>query len=452
MASVTSPVGLPAIGETTLSFWRTEPHELDAFRSTETLPSECDVVVIGAGYAGVTTAYRLLDQEEPPSVVMLEAREICSGATARNGGHCKPDVYFNIYKYTKDYGAENAAAVADFEAANVYALKNLVENEGIECDFALTRAIDVYLDEEHAKATEDAYRKLLEVGKKDLSDVHMLKGKDAEEYSGVKDAKLCFSFTAAHLWPYKLILGLVSKLIRKGLNVQANTPVYSVSDQQDANGRWIVTTPRGSISASKVVYATNGYTAAIAPQFKKKIIPVRGICSRIVPAADAPVQRLNNTYSLRYKPALADYMIARLDGSIIIGGAKEPFWHDRSQWYDVTDDTTLIEPAKPYFDGLIQRHFKGWEDSGAYTDKLWTGIQGWTTDRMPYIGEVPEKPGQYIFAGFNGHGMPIICLGSESLADIIMGQKFEDTALPKLFKPTVERLRSRKNDILGTTE
>jgi len=80
-----APPGLPASGETTLSFWRTELDELDTLRSTETLPPECDVVIIGAGYAGVTTAYQLFSHEAPPSVVMLEAREVCSGATARNG-------------------------------------------------------------------------------------------------------------------------------------------------------------------------------------------------------------------------------------------------------------------------------------------------------------------------------------------------------------------------------
>lgn len=42
-------------------------------------------------------------------------------------------------------------------------------------------------------------------------------------------------------------------------------------------------------------------------------------------------------------------------------------------WYGVTDDSKLIEPAKNYFDGYMQRHFQGWEDSGAFTDRVWTG-------------------------------------------------------------------------------
>lgn len=70
----------------TKSFWRTDLHELDDYRSTEHLPEECDIIIIGAGYAGVTTAYHLLkDNPHPPSIVLLEARQACSGATGRNG-------------------------------------------------------------------------------------------------------------------------------------------------------------------------------------------------------------------------------------------------------------------------------------------------------------------------------------------------------------------------------
>jgi len=61
----------------------------------------------------------------------------------------------------------------------------LVEREGIDCDFTLTRALDVYLDADHAKATEEAYRKLLQIGTANLADVQLLKGKDAEQVRAI---------------------------------------------------------------------------------------------------------------------------------------------------------------------------------------------------------------------------------------------------------------------------
>jgi hypothetical protein len=42
-------------------------------------------------------------------------------------------------------------------------------------------------------------------------------------------------------------------------------------------------------------------------------------------------------------------------------------------WYGNTDDGNLIEPARNYFDGLMQKRFKGWKDSGTVTDRVWTG-------------------------------------------------------------------------------
>ena len=77
------------VANSTLPYWRSELHEIDSHRSTEQLPPESDVLIVGAGISGVSTAYYLLDNNpSPPSVVLLEAREVCSGATGRNGDYC----------------------------------------------------------------------------------------------------------------------------------------------------------------------------------------------------------------------------------------------------------------------------------------------------------------------------------------------------------------------------
>ncbi|TVY30611.1 Gamma-glutamylputrescine oxidoreductase [Lachnellula hyalina] len=439
----------------TLPFWRTELHELDSARTTPELPKETDVLIIGAGYSGASTAYHLCDDNpSPPSIVILEARQACSGATGRNGGHLKPDVYFNIRKYSEKYGAQEAAEVARFEASQIFAVKALVEKEKIDCDFVLTRAIDVTFDPELAKKSKDDYDFLVKAGVASLDDVQYTSGKNAEgaylKVSGVKGALCAFSFTAGHVWPYKLIMALLSIVVAKGVNLQTHTPVTSISDTPDSEGRWTVTTSRGSIKAKKVVLASNAYTSGIAPQFANKIVPVRGICSRITTPANKPAPTLVNTMSLRYKANQYDYLIPRTDGSIIVGGAKQQFWSDPTHWYGVTDDSKLIEPAKNYFDGLMQRHYKGWEDSGAYTDKVWTGIMGYSSDFMPYVGDVPGKPGQLVAAGFSGHGMPLILLSTKGIAQMILhGKKFEEVGIPSIFKATQERLSSQTNDILS---
>ena len=127
-------IGKPS-PDSTFPFWRIEPHELDNYRTSQNLPTECDLAMIGAGYVGTVTAYHLYDgNPSPPSIVLLEARQACSGATVRNGrlqslsypweadwhehqgGHSRPKVYVGMSDYIEKYGLE--AAVRDGDGWN----------------------------------------------------------------------------------------------------------------------------------------------------------------------------------------------------------------------------------------------------------------------------------------------------------------------------------------------
>lgn len=105
----------------------------------------------------------------------------------------------------------------------------------------------------------------------------------------------------------------------------------------------------------------------------------------------------------------------------------------------------------------MQNTYRGWENSDAKVSNIWTGVMGYSYDSNPHIGEVPGMEGQYVIAGFNGHGMPVIWLGAKGLAGMVLGEKkFEESGLPRLFKTTQERIDRALNgneedgDILGT--
>ena len=95
----------------------------------------------------------------------------------------KPDIYFNVSRNLLMYDASDAAEVANVEADNVYAVKELVEAEKLDCDFHLTRAIDVYLDADHAQQTEEAWKKLRKDNVVELRDVACISKEDAERVS-----------------------------------------------------------------------------------------------------------------------------------------------------------------------------------------------------------------------------------------------------------------------------
>lgn len=164
---------------------------------------------------------------------------------------------------------------------------------------------------------------------------------------------------------------LLEKAVSMGVNLQTNTPVSSVSAADESTkDRWVVNTSRGSVETSTLVYATNGYTSALVPEMKEKVVPVRGIVARLA-GENAP--KMTDSYMMRFSDYEYDYMIPRPDGSIVVGGGRRDYYKDLDEWFDVSDDSRLMDGARNYFDGYMQRHFRGWENSDVRTEDVWTG-------------------------------------------------------------------------------
>ncbi len=158
---------LPVPGATT-SYWRSEPHWVDEYRSTEELPSQADIIIIGTGIAGVSTAYHLLDiganDDAPkPSILLLEARQVCSGATGRNGGHIKK-LPSTIVALIESFGSAAAGEIVEFVRANIYGVKQVIEKEKIEAEAELRRSFDVSLDKEDAREVKRGFERQLDSG------------------------------------------------------------------------------------------------------------------------------------------------------------------------------------------------------------------------------------------------------------------------------------------------
>ena len=81
---VSIPVTLPR-DKPTASYWQDPPDEIADLRSTPQVPETSDVVIIGSGISGAGIAYNILKRAPQSKVLMLEARQACSGATGRNG-------------------------------------------------------------------------------------------------------------------------------------------------------------------------------------------------------------------------------------------------------------------------------------------------------------------------------------------------------------------------------
>ena len=74
---------------------------------------------------------------------------------------------------------------------------------------------------------------------------------------------------------------------------------------------------------------------------------------------------------------------------------------------------------------------------------------GYSSDSLPHVGHVPGKPGQFITAGFTGHGMPLAWLSGKGVESMISdGIAFAESGVPKIFQTTQARLDQDRNDVL----
>lgn len=82
------------------------------------------------------------------------------------GGHVKPDVYNLASSAAKRFGVKAGAEIAEFELANLDALKDYIQESSADCDFNITQAVDVQLSEEYNEAFRTRYNEFIADGGK----------------------------------------------------------------------------------------------------------------------------------------------------------------------------------------------------------------------------------------------------------------------------------------------
>lgn len=175
----------------TESFWLLVPHAHVSTHQSGTLPEEVDVVVLGSGITGTAVARTLMGGKHGLRVAMLEARDACSGATGRNGGHIKESAYLEYAALKKRLGKEVAMQVVRFRMKHLDALIAVAEAEGPdvlrESQIRRCETADVCFEE---SVWEDA-KKRLAVFLEDFEDQRGLwVAHEAEEARKVRDVSL----------------------------------------------------------------------------------------------------------------------------------------------------------------------------------------------------------------------------------------------------------------------
>lgn len=444
------PPGLPRHNPT-LSYWQDPPASIYNHRTSPELPREADFVIVGSGITGATAAHALLHQDPSLSVVMLEARSACSGATGRNGGHTKHASYRSFLDNIRTQGEEEAARIAIFEYRCMKAVHAFARDNQIECDSWEGDTVDVIYDEgqwERAKTAVSEIKRV--IGVEDA--VARYKFWTPEEASNRFLSEGSFgalSYEAGSLSAYKFVTGVLKLVLDKGLNLQTDTPALTIVRNHITN-KWIIETPRGSIETQKVILATNGYSAHLYPALQGIIVPLRGHITAQRQGSTMPTGGLSTTYSFIYDDGY-EYMIqrprhSRSEGNIIIGGGSTQLPEAGLNEFGNTDDTTTECAVVDYLHDSTARYFGqhwGRDHVDGRVRNAWTGIMGYSADGFPLVGELPSEQNLFIAASFQGLGMVLSFLTAKALVSMINGSN--DTNLhsfPKAFLISKDRLKN----------
>lgn len=452
------PPGLPKSSPTE-SYWQYQPSSLSTHRTTPFLPASVSTVIIGSGITGALTAYHLLSKVSPPSVMMLEARTMCNGATGRNGGHTKCASYRSFLDNLHRLGKEEAVKTARFEYNCMRAVHAFAREKDIQCDSWEGDTVDVIYDENQWKEANKAIKEMKSLmGDQDPAAMYKFWDKvETQEKFLTKGAYGAVTYEAGSINSYDFVCGVLGLAVKMGLNLQTETPVLSLSKSGQG---WMIETSRGTVEAERIVLATNGYTANLYPALQGTIVPLRGEVTAHRPGNSMPRSGLPTTYSFIYEDGY-EYMVARpkgsvFEGDIVIGGGLTKGDKKGLYEYGTTDDTTTDPAIIRYLKESTLNYFGAyWGDDHqeGRIRKVWSGIMGYSADGFPLVGKVPDEDGLFIAASFQGHGM-VLCLSSAKALVHIMNnddEKALDEWFPRAFRMTRERLKHRFQGRLHAT-
>ena len=237
--------------------------------------ASCDVVIVGAGYTGLSAAITLARAGR--SVQVFDKQRPGEGASTRNGGITSGNLRPTDAELARRFGPAQAAAILAEGKAAREDLYRFIAEEEIDCDFALVgRFAGAYAPRDYdtlARNAEMLHRTLgIEAHAVARGEQREFLGTDTYHGGAVR-------MDIGGLHPAKLHAGMLRVALAAGVVVHGETAVTHVDE---AGAGWRVRTARGAVQARDVLTCTNGYSDRSDRWLRRRMIPVR---SRIIATA-----------------------------------------------------------------------------------------------------------------------------------------------------------------------
>ena len=369
---------------------------------------QADVVIIGAGFTGLSTAQHL--REAGVDVAIVEAAEPGFGGSGRNNGQViptltRPDPDDIVAKH-RAAGERFVALLRDcastlFDVARRYQIQAEQEQAG-------------WIQPVHSPGRIRIAERRVRQWSKAGAAVEFLSREQVAKMLGSDAWHGGFwNRTGGHINPLALSRGLARAAIDRGVRIFARSPA---SRFERRDNRWVVTTADGEIAGRALILATNAYTGEfakqLAPDIAREVMPVRSWQMATEPLSSAARQTI-----IPGRQAMSDthgeLYFARYDARhrLVTGGAM------------MGTDTEQLKAA------VAARLQRLWPQVGDVKfDYVWNGYVGMTTDFLPRIHQL--GPDAFAWAGCNGRAVALSIAIGQELAKAAQGVPARDLALP----------------------
>ena len=404
--------GVPPLTPPSLWLDQAPPRERDPLPGDR----EYDVVVVGAGFTGLWTAYYLATSSDA-RIAVVDAHHVGFGASGRNGGWCSALFPASLGSLAALPGSSRDAALAQHAAmrASVAEVGAAAAVEGIDCDFAHGGTIVLARSATQWQRAQEEYDDARAWGRDDLSLLDRGQADEVVRATGTVGATYTPDCAAIH--PARLVHGLAAACERNGVTIYDRTRVTAIE-----RGR--VRTCRGTLTAPHVVRATEGYTPTLAGE-RRTVAPVYSLVIATEPLPAAVWEQIG----LRRRETFSDhrhliiYGQRTADDRLVFGGRGAPY-HFGSR---VRPDFDRVPRVFAKLRETLVDLFPAVAD--ADITHRWGGALGVPRDWCASVG-LDRASGVAWAGGYVGDGVSTTNLAGRTLRDLILGRDTELTRLP----------------------
>lgn len=414
-----------------IPFWYYDAMESLTF---ETLNQniETDVVVIGGGLAGITTAYCLL--KEGHKVVLVEDGLIGSGETGRTTAHLVTALDDRYYHLEKVFGDEKTKLIAESHMMAIDFVEQTIRTENIDCSF---ERVNGYLFK-HPSDKKDSLKLELEAALKAGIEI-----KEIDKVPGILQAEkaLCFS-NQAQFHPLKYLNGLCKAIVQNGGKIYTNTHASTI------NHKGITTADGFTVKAKHIVVATNFPVNNLYTLFSKQYAYRTYVIGALVKKDVLPKALWWDTGDFEIDSKTPPYHYVRV--------------HPYNEQYDMLisggEDHPTAETSKTHVkEENRYKLLEAWTRNYFPIEKIvyqWSGQVLEPMDGIAFIGRNPlDHDNVYIITGDSGNGMTHCSFAGLLIRDLINGKenKWETLYSPSrfTFKESGSALHLIKEDIVN---